>query len=252
MLYDPETSLNLSADTSAYGLGAVLLQKTDQSEIWRPVTFASRAMSEIEQRYSQIEKKALATVWTCEKLTYFVLGKKIHLETDDNALVFLFSTTPLDRIPPRILRFRLRLTNFNYTIQHVPGKSLFTADALSRAPKVSQPSGEEYFDTKFLIRAIVALLPINADRLGSYRMAQKDDNICCNCIEFCQKEWPTKHQGNGDLALYWRERGQLTVCDGLLLHDTRIVISEALRAETLQNIYCGQQEILKFRQWVMA
>ena len=41
-------------------------------------------------------------------------------------------STPL-RMPPRILRFRLRLDRFQFSIGH-PGKELYTADALSRAP----------------------------------------------------------------------------------------------------------------------
>ena len=33
-----------------------------------------------------------------------------------------------------MLRFRLKLDQFDYTIHRVPGKELYTADALSRAP----------------------------------------------------------------------------------------------------------------------
>ena len=113
------------------------------------------------------------------------LGGSIHLETDHKPLVPHFCTTHLDRMPPRVLRFRLRLTRFDYTIQHVPGKSLYTADALSRAPETSQPSCEEYSDTEYLIGAIVSLLPTNADRLEYYRKAQSDDDISSKCIEFC-------------------------------------------------------------------
>ena len=130
-LYDPEATLRVSADASAYGLGAVLLQKARSSTEWKPVAYASRALSDTEQRYSQIEKEALAAVWACERFSDYVLGKRIHLETDHKPLVPLFSTTHLDRMPPRILRFRLRLTRFDYSIEHVPGKALFTADALS-------------------------------------------------------------------------------------------------------------------------
>ena len=65
-LYDPEADTKVSADASSYGLGAVLLQKSETS--WKPVAFASRSMSETEQRYAQIEKEALvksspATSW---------------------------------------------------------------------------------------------------------------------------------------------------------------------------------------------
>eukprot|EP00731_Ephydatia_muelleri_P022771 Em0015g354a len=42
-------------------LGAVLLQEKDS--VWKPVSYASRSMSETERRYAQIEKEALAVTW---------------------------------------------------------------------------------------------------------------------------------------------------------------------------------------------
>ena len=72
-LYDPQADTKISADASSHGLGAVLLQKTKQE--WRPVAYASRAMSETETRYAQIEKEALAITWACEKIFYLHFGK---------------------------------------------------------------------------------------------------------------------------------------------------------------------------------
>ena len=60
-LYDPLAPTKVSADASSYGLGAVLMQKSDSQ--WRPVAYASRSMTETERRYAQIEKEALATTW---------------------------------------------------------------------------------------------------------------------------------------------------------------------------------------------
>ena len=45
-LYDPAAMTKVSADASAYGLGAVLLQKIDSH--WKPVAYASFSMSETE------------------------------------------------------------------------------------------------------------------------------------------------------------------------------------------------------------
>lgn len=58
-LYDPEARTRISADASSYGLGAVLLQQVGTD--WKPIVYASRSMTNTEQRYAQIEKKALAT-----------------------------------------------------------------------------------------------------------------------------------------------------------------------------------------------
>ena len=125
-LYDPNAPTRVSADTSSHGLGAVLLQQFDGA--WKPVSFASRSMSETERRYAQIEKEAFATTWACEKFSNFILGKHIQVETDHKPLVPLLGLKHLDSLPPRILRFRLRLDRFSYDIKHVPGKELYTAD----------------------------------------------------------------------------------------------------------------------------
>ena len=95
---------------------------------------ASRALSKTEQRYAQIEKEGLAITWACERFQEYVIGLEFHVETDHKPLVPLFSTKILDELPPRIQRFKMRLMRFKFSISHVPGKSLTTADALSRAP----------------------------------------------------------------------------------------------------------------------
>ena len=64
--YDPGAMTKVSADVSAYGLNAVLLQKIDSH--WKPVACAFCSMSETEQQYTQIKKEALAATWACEKL----------------------------------------------------------------------------------------------------------------------------------------------------------------------------------------
>ena len=115
-LYDPLADTRISADASSHGLGAVLLQRV--KEEWRPVSYASRAMSDTEKRYAQIEKEAIASTWACEKFSRYILGKHIKLETDHKPLVPLLNNKHLDSLPPRILRFRLRLMRFDYHSRH--------------------------------------------------------------------------------------------------------------------------------------
>ena len=56
-LYDPALETKISADSSSYGLGAVLSQ---QHKDWCPVVYASGSLTPTESRYAQVEKEALA------------------------------------------------------------------------------------------------------------------------------------------------------------------------------------------------
>ena len=84
--------------------------------------FASRTMNEAELRYAQIEKEALALTWAFSE---YVLSKVVYLETDHKPHIPLGQKS-LDLLPPRVLRFRLCLIRFHYSIHHVPGKTLYT------------------------------------------------------------------------------------------------------------------------------
>lgn len=89
-------------------------------------------MSQTEQRYAQVEKEALAVTWACEKFSDFLIGMKFSLETDHKPLIALLESKAICDLPPRVQRFRMRLMRYEYEICHVPGKSLYTADALPR------------------------------------------------------------------------------------------------------------------------
>ena len=63
------------------------------------MAFASRAMTEVEQRYAQIEKEALITFWACKKFAAYLIGGKFSIETDHNTLVPLLHTKHLNSLP---------------------------------------------------------------------------------------------------------------------------------------------------------
>lgn len=109
--FDMHQPTILIVDASPTGLGAVLLQKVGNE--YKPIAYASKTLSEVEQRYSQVEKEALAIVWGMEKFRYFLLGIKFELLTDCKALEFLFS--PRSIPCARIERWVLRVQCFDYT-----------------------------------------------------------------------------------------------------------------------------------------
>ena len=93
-------------------------------------------MTETERRYLQIVKEVLALVWACDKFTDCVIKNQILLETDHKPLAPLLGKTNLDCLPPWVLCFQIRLMQFDYATSHIPGKLLYTAYTLSRAPVI--------------------------------------------------------------------------------------------------------------------
>ena len=208
-LYDPEAPTKVSADASSYGLGAVLMQETESR--CRPVAYASRSMSDTEQRYAQIEKEALAITWACETFSDYILGKSITIETDHKPLVPLLGTKQLDKLLPRILRFRLRMDRFTYTILHVPGRDLHTADTLSHAPLPTTAHDDVLEElAELLMETHIAQLPASKERLETYRSTQRSDRTCSILRRYCQNGWPDKHSVDQVTKPYWEAQGELT------------------------------------------
>ena len=82
----------------------------------------------------------------------------------------LLGIEDLDQLPPRIVRFRLRLDRFSYDIIHVPGKELYTADTLSKVPvhcEISVDTTELQELAKLCVAHVISHLPAGSQRLDS-------------------------------------------------------------------------------------
>ena len=82
--YDKDAETRAITDASPVGLGAVLAQK--QQGEFRVIMYASRSLTEVERRYSQTEREALAIVWASERFHIYLYGIKFHLVTDHKPL----------------------------------------------------------------------------------------------------------------------------------------------------------------------
>ena len=231
-IYNSERETVVSADASSYGLGAVLLQKQPSGEI-RPIAYASRSMTDTERRYAQIEKEALALTWALEHWRDYLLGMPvIKVETDHKPLVPLFTTKLIDELPVRIQRFRMRVMQYNITVEHIPGKSLHTADALSRGPlKVSTDKDSDLqAEADCFVNVVMVMLPASDKRLDEIRRELQKDETLRVVMHYVQEGWPNdKRKLYGPIGKYWSERGNLSIHDNLLLRGRRLVIPEVLR-----------------------
>ena len=100
-----------------------------QKGIERPVSFASRQLNKAERAYSASELETLAVVWATKYYRCYLFGKGFLVRTEHAALKFLRNFFENNS---RLMRWNLRLSEFDFEIEHVPGSKIKHVDALSR------------------------------------------------------------------------------------------------------------------------
>lgn len=125
--FDKSARTEVIADAGPVGLGAVLVQWQNGER--RVVYYASRVLSDVERRYSQTEKEALALVWACERFHVYLGGIEFDLITDHKPLEVIYGKR--SKPSARIERWVLRLQGYNFRVVYRSGQSNI-ADALSR------------------------------------------------------------------------------------------------------------------------
>jgi hypothetical protein len=76
--FDKNLRTEITTDASPVGLGAVMAQyNPDAPEERKIITYISRSLSDVEKRYAQVEKEALALVWAIEILHLYVYGSDL-------------------------------------------------------------------------------------------------------------------------------------------------------------------------------
>ena len=122
----------LKTDASETGLGVVLAQKNEE-EREVAIAYASRSLWPAEKNYPITELKCLAVIWVVEYFhKYLMTGKPFTVITDHSALKGLMTTSKIPK--GRRVRWMMELQQYDFKIEHRPGKSNANADALSRMP----------------------------------------------------------------------------------------------------------------------
>ena len=128
--FDPSLSTQVRQDACKIVISGALTEKHPDGSI-RPVAYASRSLSPVEQRYGQTEREALSVVWACERFRFYIHGSQFDLAEDHKPLEVLLNGRGSPS--PRIERWRLRLQNYSPRIVYQPGIQN-AVDFLSRKP----------------------------------------------------------------------------------------------------------------------
>ena len=153
--------LRIICDASKQGLGAVL-QQCEENE-WKPISYASRFLTELESKYSINELELLAVVWSVEHFKNYVYGVPFGIVSDHKALQSVLKSNKGNKTySSRLTRWVDRLLPFDSSIVHTPGRTLGMADYLSRHPSNYEGASiqaEKLFNDWFTVNVVKDVTP---------------------------------------------------------------------------------------------
>ena len=117
--YDKDLATKMVTDTSPEGIAATIFQER-RDGIWVPIDHASRALTECEKRYSQIERESLGQAWGMNMHRYYLLGKEFETYTDHQPLIPIYMGKKKGNA--RLERHRLSVQGFTFIMWYLPGK----------------------------------------------------------------------------------------------------------------------------------
>lgn len=237
--FDSSKKTHIIADASPFGLGAVLVQGETGDE--RIVSYASKALTDVERRYSQTEREALAVVWACERFHVYLYGIDFTIWTDHKPLETIYSKKSY-KPSARIERWVLRLQPYNFQVQYIPGKKNI-ADSLSRLMEKKSTNSVVNFSTAEDLDYIRFVAEAATPRAMSTRDIERESEMDPELVEVRRRiktnDW------TGCLTGYKYVREELTTLGKLVLRGTRLVMPNSLRKRTLALAHEGHQGIVK-------
>lgn len=243
----------LYTDASPVALGAVLVQ-IDAEGRERVISFASKSLTETEQRYPQTQREALGIVWAIEHYHYHLRGRHFTVKTDARGIAFIFQRER--DVPKRIMSraqgFALRLNEFSFDIEYIKGTHNI-ADSPSRLYKGRDGAFQE-MKGPWEIGAIdgsAQQLEVQDQTLTLKELREetlKDDVLQKVILAIGAEMW------SDEIKVFQSVREELYASEGLLKAGS-VVVPESLRQKALRIAHIGHpgssamRSILRERVW---
>ncbi|GFX60904.1 retrovirus-related Pol polyprotein from transposon 17.6 [Trichonephila clavipes] len=176
-LFKEGAKLELHMDACKLELGAVLLQQGEDGRFY-PIHYMSKKASIQEEKLCSYEQEVLAVIEALKKFRNYLLGRKFRIQTDCAAFM---KTLDKKELTPKMARWSIFLTDFDYEVVHRPAKQMQHVDALSGHPVTLVTSDELTYK--------IGTLKNLTNILGLLRSCCKKhekvciENVIKNCVE---------------------------------------------------------------------
>jgi hypothetical protein len=251
--FDETLETHIYVDAGPHGIGTIMTQIDKEGKEWL-IACGSHAFSDLEKRFSQVEKETLAPVWALLHYKYQLLGNdNFTIYSDNEAVVRILSTEskPKPTTSLRILSWISKISGYTYKIRHVPGK-LNIADYVSRCHNSSKSPDFDGLKTiyKLAINHIETTVKINSTILLNQADSIKINDIITHTESDVSINEVKEHIINGKTLntnnKYHRIIDDLSIHDtGLLMKDYKIVLPESLQNQAITIAHLGHLGVNK-------
>lgn len=124
---DFNKEFTIQVDSSMLACAGVLLQQHNGVDC--PIAYFSYAFKKGEKNKAIIEKELLAIYHSINAFRPYIYGKHFTVYSDHKPLVYLFT---MKNPASKLVRIRMDLEDYDFTIKYIKGKDNSLADALSR------------------------------------------------------------------------------------------------------------------------
>lgn len=248
----PEIPCIVDSDASDVAIGAVLSQVIG---VERPIAFYSKTMNKTQRNYCPTRRELLAVIAAMQHFRHYLLGNKIILRTDHHSLKWLNSFKRPEGIMARWIE---TLAEFDYQIEHRPGRLHCNADGVSRPlckqcfgktdkkPWVDELDRADELTEPLGLRTLTWAPEISAEDMAAF---QAEDDDISPVISWLNTDYsPTADEMRRyplSVRHLWAQRAELQFREDVLVifrvlpDRTQLVVPLTIRKTLFDHIHAG-------------
>ena len=211
----------------------------------QPIAFASRTLATAERNYSQLDKETLSIVFGVKRFHEYLVGHKFTIISDHKPLQYLFNEKKAipQMASPRVQRWALTLSGYEYDIMYKPGKQHCNADMLSRLPLETAPKDVPVPGDTVVLLETLQSSPVTAKLIKTWT---NRDPTLSKVRDLVKKGWI--HTNDPNLRPYQRRHMELSIQADCVLWGNRIIVPPAGQSKVLDVLHDGHPGISRMKE----
>ena len=168
------------------------------------------------------------------KFHKYLCGRGFKIITDHKPLIYLMSEKKSipDVTSPRMLRWIVELSAYEYSMEHKSGKTHQNADTLSRLP-LDDPELQRKCEANVFLMQQLDTTPMSAAEVKDWT---SKDPVLAKVKSFILSGWPDQLE-DSEFKPFVQRKHELSVEDGCILWGSRVIIPPQGRQKVLKELH---------------